>query len=275
MKPASFNFYPNNWLASARITTMLPEQEGAYIRLLAYQWNSEDQTVPASDEDLSALTRLNGRWATCGAKIKACFDPVPGAPGKLRNERLWAEFKRIENLRLHQSAGGKKGMRNRYGKTPITNQEDTSKTVISDLEHTYNREQRTENRDQTTGSREQKEGGAGGDAAGKPPHARKRASHSLVTVPDSLSSLPGWAEAWAAYVTFRTRKRAPVTDRVAATIYSRLAQRPSEAIAALDTCAVAGWTDLRWDWIDKRNAGVEGERVHAQKSWNDLGTGGL
>jgi len=101
---------------------MLPEQEGPYIRLLAYQWNSEDQTIPDSDEDLASLSRLNGRWATLGPKIKACFDAVPDRPGKLRNDRLYFEFCKVMKQRSLQSNGGKSAMSKRWhgNKQPIS-----------------------------------------------------------------------------------------------------------------------------------------------------------
>jgi hypothetical protein len=117
---------------------------------LCYQWNSEDQTIPASDEDLAMLSRLNGRWATMGAKVKACFNPLADDPTKLRNERLWVEFCRIEALREKKSAGGKHAMANRYH-----SKQDTTKSLARVLADSYNREQGTENREQGTEQREQ------------------------------------------------------------------------------------------------------------------------
>jgi uncharacterized protein YdaU (DUF1376 family) len=131
MKPASFNFYTNNWLGSARVSTMTPEQEGAYIRLLCYQWNSDDQTIPADDSELAVLSRLNGRWQECGKRIKTCFDPLESDPTKLRNDRLWHEFCRIEGLRSKQAAGGRAAMAHRWGKKQVSN-----KSLISDLKDT-------------------------------------------------------------------------------------------------------------------------------------------
>jgi hypothetical protein len=124
---------------------MLPEQEGAYFRLLCYQWNSENQTIPDNDADLSMLSRLGGRWETLGSKVKACFDPVPDVPGVLRNERLWHEYNRILGLRSRQAEGGRKAMSNRWTKTVVSD-----KSPITDLDShlqqgTENREQRTEN----------------------------------------------------------------------------------------------------------------------------------
>ncbi|NLT17325.1 MAG: hypothetical protein GXY11_06865 [Clostridiales bacterium] len=52
---------------------------------------------------------------------------------------------------------------------------------------------------------------------------------------------------------FRAAKRAKATERVKATILKRLSERPEQAVTALDTCMAAGWTDVRWDWIDNRN----------------------
>jgi hypothetical protein len=84
--------------------------------------------------------------------------------------------------------------------------------------------------------------------------ARGRAAPPFVT-PSEIGDLPGWQEAWDAWVTFRKSKRAPVTERVKRTVQQRLARRPAEAIAALDTCMAAGWTDVQWEWIDRR-AGI-------------------
>ena len=72
-------------------------------------------------------------------------------------------------------------------------------------------------------------------------------------IPECLANVEGFAEAFAAWVEFRTAKRAKATERVKATILKRLSERPEQAVAALDTCMAAGWTDVRWDWIDNRN----------------------
>ena len=152
MKSPSFNAYPNNWLASARIAAMLPEQEGAYFRLLCYQWNSEDQTIPADDESLAARSRLNGRWQSLGAKVRACFHAVADQPDKLRNERLWHEHQRIEDLRERQAEGGRRGMQSRYRNRAIAGNQGGDKSAISDLQDSYNRESGVGSRDQGAGN---------------------------------------------------------------------------------------------------------------------------
>lgn len=81
---------------------------------------------------------------------------------------------------------------------------------------------------------------------GKPPKQE-------AAIPECLATVEGFADAFAAWVEFRAAKRAKATDRVKATILKRLSERPEQATAALDTCMAAGWTDVRWDWIDNRN----------------------
>lgn len=83
-------------------------------------------------------------------------------------------------------------------------------------------------------------------------------------IPECLSSVPGFSEAFAAWVEFRAAKRAKATDRVKATILRRLAERPDQAVAALDTCMAAGWTDVKWDWIDNRNKAHTGDPRNAK-----------
>jgi hypothetical protein len=54
----AFQFYPDDWLSSPKISTMTPAEEGAYIRLLAYTWNDPDCTIPNDDASLAILSRL-------------------------------------------------------------------------------------------------------------------------------------------------------------------------------------------------------------------------
>ena len=69
-----------------------------------------------------------------------------------------------------------------------------------------------------------------------------------------LLKTPEFATAFDSWLEFRKAKKAPATERVIHTVLSRLSERPTQAVAAIDTCMVAGWTDVRWDWIDNRNA---------------------
>ena len=96
-------------------------------------------------------------------------------------------------------------------------------------------------------------GGCKGEGAKPPDEPIKAPPKQSTAIPECLAAVEGFAEAFAAWVEFRAAKRAKATDRVKATILKRLSERPEQAVAALDTCMAAGWTDVRWDWIDNRN----------------------
>jgi len=91
------------------------------------------------------------------------------------------------------------------------------------------------------------------DAPKPPAEPIKAPIKQETAIPECLAAVEGFADAFAAWVEYRAAKRAKATDRVKATILKRLTERPEQAVAALDTCMAAGWTDVRWDWIDNRN----------------------
>lgn len=108
-----FRFDAVAWLTSPAVSVMTPAQEGAFVRLLAYQARTKDCSLPASDEELSVLSRLGEEWATAGAFVRAQFVSDKDSPGrifnkKLRNEWLaaWAGYKRRKsrNLRHRKDA---------------------------------------------------------------------------------------------------------------------------------------------------------------------------
>ena len=126
-KAPAFQFYPGDWLASGTVTLMTPEQEGAYIRLLAYDWSGDG--VPDNDHVLAALSRLGEGWLNGGSEIvRKCFIPHPEKPGFITNQRLqqerekqkeWKEKSREGGLRSAESRrkkGGKGGSTKRQPK---------------------------------------------------------------------------------------------------------------------------------------------------------------
>ena len=98
--PPAFQFYPNDWLSSPKISTMTPAEEGAYIRLLCYAWSNPDCSLPDDDETLGQLSRLGERWLKGGStRLRQCFTPHPRKPGRLFNARLLKERKKQEAWR--------------------------------------------------------------------------------------------------------------------------------------------------------------------------------
>lgn len=112
-KSPAFQFYPSDWLGSQRVSLMTLEEEGAYIRLLAYCWRHG--SLPADPE---AVARLIGKGAstTLASRVLTMFQPplvpplVPPLSGGtvLVHDRL--EDERSKQLRWSEksSEGGRK-----------------------------------------------------------------------------------------------------------------------------------------------------------------------
>jgi len=113
----SFQFYPNDWLSSTHIMLMTPEQEGAYIRLLAIEWQSEDCGLPDNDEELSILSRLGEGWFVGSEKIRSCFFVKDG---RLFNQRLLDERKKQDDWIKKSEDAGKRSWESRKGKGKMT-----------------------------------------------------------------------------------------------------------------------------------------------------------
>lgn len=111
MKPPSFPFYVNNFLASERVMCMTTEQIGAYVLLLCYQWNSDLQSVKDDDDWLRVATKVNGRWDDVGPAVRECFHPVKDQPGRMRNERLHKCWLENQEYRRKMAELGRRGGR--------------------------------------------------------------------------------------------------------------------------------------------------------------------
>ena len=107
-KPPAFQFYPDDWLGSTPIQMMLPEQEGAYIRLLAICWGSPRLEIPSDPARLATMSRLNGRWDELGPLVLSCFEthPIDGEKW-LTNVKL-VEIRHNSLVRLRAGMEGNK-----------------------------------------------------------------------------------------------------------------------------------------------------------------------
>jgi hypothetical protein len=121
-----FPFHVQDWLGSGGVAQMLPEQEGAYIRLLALSWMPKGAppcTLPVDTQRLAQMSRLGARWRKLGPLVLEQFATVTiaGVP-YYRNEKLWDVF--IEALGKHLLAkakgasGGHAKARNRGAEHP-------------------------------------------------------------------------------------------------------------------------------------------------------------
>lgn len=104
-----FPVFVADWLTSDAITLMLPEQEGAFFRLLLRAWGkgASEPSLPADDASLAILSRLGNRWKKLGALVRAQFEE---RDGKLYNAKLSEVW--LEQQTKHERAvarGGKGG----------------------------------------------------------------------------------------------------------------------------------------------------------------------
>lgn len=102
--------YAENWLTGEATTAMLPEQEGAYVRLMCYAWLATPPcTVPDDDKVLAYVSKLGTRWRKLGAAVKTRFEPI--GEGRLREPRLFALFEARAAYKVLQQSKGLKGGR--------------------------------------------------------------------------------------------------------------------------------------------------------------------
>ena len=67
----------------------------------------------------------------------------------------------------------------------------------------------------------------------------------------SLFSLPTFSSEFEAYIEHRKAKKIKTTDHALELMLKRLAERPEQAIEALQECMIRGWTAFKWEWLDK------------------------
>jgi len=102
MKSPAFQFYGGDWLSSQRVALMSLEEEGAYIRLLAFCW--QHGSIPAEPENIARLIG-KGASTTLATTLATMFEP--GGDG-LIHRRLEDEREKQEVWRAKSAAGGKK-----------------------------------------------------------------------------------------------------------------------------------------------------------------------
>ena len=100
----AFQFYAADYLADARVAVLTLEQEGAYIRLLAYCWI--EGSIPADQDSLAKLCK----WcpADAIAVVAQLFQQSPNDQMRLVHKRLDEEREAQREYREQRSLAGKK-----------------------------------------------------------------------------------------------------------------------------------------------------------------------
>lgn len=70
-------------------------------------------------------------------------------------------------------------------------------------------------------------------------------------VPQCFAGVEGFTAALAGWIEARKLKKNPPTGRAIQILINRVAERPDDAIAALDMAAERGWSTMKWEWFDR------------------------
>lgn len=111
-KAPAFQFYAAEWLADENVTMMTLEEEGAYIRALAFCWR--EGSIPADRKRLSAL--LKGAPESVLAAIEPRFTFGSTNNERLVHLRLDAERAKQAEWKQKSSEAGKKSAKLRQEK---------------------------------------------------------------------------------------------------------------------------------------------------------------
>lgn len=111
MKAPAFQFYATDWLGSQRVAMLTLEEEGAYIRLVAYCW--QHGSIPSDPEQASRLIG-KGASTTLATTVLTMFQPST-EPGRMIHDRLERQRTEQAAWREKSAAGGRKSAEIRKG----------------------------------------------------------------------------------------------------------------------------------------------------------------
>src|SRR5437867_3632840 len=113
-KSPAYPWYPGDALSSERMQSMSLAQQGAYRRLLDYQWLNG--SIPESILGLARLCNVHvNRMRSLWGGISGAF-VAASEPGRLINLKLEGIRQEQVAFKKGRSEAGKKGMRSRYRK---------------------------------------------------------------------------------------------------------------------------------------------------------------
>lgn len=113
-QPPAFQFYASDYLSSSKVQRMTLEAEGAYVRLLAYNW--QDGSIPSDFRQLSRLCKTTPRkmeilW---NEFLHECFTGEGQPEGRLVNLRLERVRSEQVEYRNKKASAGQKGAEARW-----------------------------------------------------------------------------------------------------------------------------------------------------------------
>lgn len=121
MKPPAFQFYAADYLADEMVQLMTLEEEGVYIRLLAYCWR--EGSIPS--DPVLAGRLCKGAGPDVVGPVLQRF--APGELGRLVHPRLEQERQKNEDFRAKMAKAGKRGNAKRWGENRLPDVEAIAK----------------------------------------------------------------------------------------------------------------------------------------------------
>jgi uncharacterized protein YdaU (DUF1376 family) len=119
-----FPVFAEKWLASAAVSMMLPEQEGAYFRLLVHAWGdgSLEPRVPDDPTTLAQMSRLGARWKKLGALVRDQFDSRDGYLYNAKLSEVWndQQQKHAKVVERGKKGGATKAAKAKHGSSSTT-----------------------------------------------------------------------------------------------------------------------------------------------------------
>jgi uncharacterized protein YdaU (DUF1376 family) len=101
----AFQFYAAEYLADEHVQVMSLEEEGIYIRLMAYCWR--EGSIPSDMDKLSRLIGKGGSTSSISVVLER-FNQHPTEEGRMVHSRLEKERQKQAKWREKSSEGGKK-----------------------------------------------------------------------------------------------------------------------------------------------------------------------
>lgn len=115
-----FPFEVSSWMASPAIARMLPEQEGAYLRLLLVAWGKGDvePSLPADQQELATLSKLGARWRKLGYLVVEQFEERNGRLVNAKQVTVWRKQQAAHAATVKRASAGGKANAARFKTAP-------------------------------------------------------------------------------------------------------------------------------------------------------------
>jgi len=243
-----FPFFASDWLGSTKRAMMTPDQRGAYIDLLAHQWNTPDCTLPDDDEALAALSGLGEGWLNGASRLlRLCFPPASGKLGYLANERL-VEIRAEADAQIEKSQQGgiRSGEVRRAKAEAARAYEDSQAAKGTSTTLRTQREPKGNPPEPQPQPKEKKKPRPPKKEKKKPrPPKTKDVPTTHTPLPEALES-PEFRKAWADWEKHRKEIKKPLTPTSVSRCLNQLAGLGvRKAIVMIDHTIAMGWQGLR------------------------------